>query len=435
MVFRRMAPASRRLLSAGALLLCLGAAAAMYDATDAVEELTDDNFEEEVLDSEDFWMVEFYAPWCGHCQKLAPEWKKAAKELEGTARLGAVDCDEDGNKALCSKYDVKGFPTIKAFGEDKAKPADYQAAREAAAIVAFAKEGAGPGAASSKLVAALTYLDTYWFLHEDRTPKVLLLTSGADKGRAPSWLASLAAKYKDGRTKSVKFGHADAAAHPQIAKRLGVEAFPALVVARISGTYKEGAGAFAVVSAGLDGKDSAALKAAKAAVDSLALGEEGEKGMAELPAFPPPETPKKLAPTSFHRLDSENADTHCFGGSKPICVLAFADGEEFAGKEDLVALSRKYRNDPFSFAWVDVRKQAEFAAGFGLDPAAAPGSLAIIKHGKRTRFAMHDGAVEAAAVSKLLDRVLGGDVAFKPLKPVPELVPDYLQDDDEVADA
>lgn len=418
------------------LVSALAVVAAMYDSSDAVEELTEDNFEEEVLGSEDFWLVEFYAPWCGHCQKLTPEWKKAAKELEGAARLGAVDCDDAGNKGLCSKYDVKGFPTIKVFGEEKDKPSDYQQAREASAIVSFVKEAAGPGAASSKLVAALTYLETYWFLHEDRTPKVLLLTQGEKGGRAPAWLASLAVKYKDGKVKTVKFGHADVDAQPQIAKRLGVESFPALVVTRITGSYKAGAGVFSVVTSGLDDKGSAAMKAAKAAVDSLALGEDGEEaGMAELPAFPPPETPKKLAPTSFHRLHSDNVDTHCFGGSKPICVLAFARGEDFPEKEELIKLSRKYRNDPFTFVWVDVSKQAEFAAGFGLDAETAPGSLAVVKHGKRTRFYMHSGAVESSAVSETLDRVLGGDVQFKPLKPVPELVPDYLLDDESVEDA
>ena len=86
--------------------------------------LSDDNFEEEVQQSEDYWLVEFYAPWCGHCQKLAPEWKKAAKELHGVARLGAVNCDDE--KSTCSKYGIKGFPTIKAFGSDKESPSDYQ---------------------------------------------------------------------------------------------------------------------------------------------------------------------------------------------------------------------------------------------------------------------------------------------------------------------
>lgn len=45
-------------------------------------ELTDDSFDENVLDSEDVWMVEFYAPWCGHCKNLEPEWAAAASEVK-----------------------------------------------------------------------------------------------------------------------------------------------------------------------------------------------------------------------------------------------------------------------------------------------------------------------------------------------------------------
>jgi protein disulfide-isomerase A6 len=49
-----------------------------------------------VIESEDLWMVEFYAPWCGHCKSLAPEYKKAAKALEGIVKLGAVDMTTEG---------------------------------------------------------------------------------------------------------------------------------------------------------------------------------------------------------------------------------------------------------------------------------------------------------------------------------------------------
>ena len=54
-------------------------------------ELTDGNFEKLVLGSDDLWLVEFFAPWCGHCKNLAPHWAQAASELKGKVKLGALD--------------------------------------------------------------------------------------------------------------------------------------------------------------------------------------------------------------------------------------------------------------------------------------------------------------------------------------------------------
>lgn len=53
------------------------------DSDKDVVVLTNENFESEVLDSKDFWLVEFYAPWCGHCKTLEPEWNAAATKLKG----------------------------------------------------------------------------------------------------------------------------------------------------------------------------------------------------------------------------------------------------------------------------------------------------------------------------------------------------------------
>lgn len=53
--------------------------------------LTNDNFNDLVMKSKDIWMVEFYAPWCGHCKALEPEYKEAAGKLKGQVKLGKVD--------------------------------------------------------------------------------------------------------------------------------------------------------------------------------------------------------------------------------------------------------------------------------------------------------------------------------------------------------
>ncbi|KAF5948497.1 hypothetical protein HYC85_014454 [Camellia sinensis] len=99
-------------------------------------ELNSHNFDELVLRSKELWIVEFFAPWCGHCKKLAPEWKKAARNLKGKVKLGHVDCDAE--KSLMSRFNVQGFPTILVFGADKDSPLPYEGARTASAIESFA---------------------------------------------------------------------------------------------------------------------------------------------------------------------------------------------------------------------------------------------------------------------------------------------------------
>ena len=119
--------------------LMFGLSFALYAADTSVFQITVDNFESEVKNSDDVWLVEFYAPWCGHCKTLAPEYEKASKALKGIARLGAVDMTE--HQSVGAPYDVQGFPTIKLFGKDKAKPTEYEGARTAKGLVEAAIDG------------------------------------------------------------------------------------------------------------------------------------------------------------------------------------------------------------------------------------------------------------------------------------------------------
>lgn len=87
------------------------------------------------------WMVEFYAPWCGHCKKLAPQWSKAARILSGKVRFGKVDATAE--KVLATEYNIEGMPTILFFptqDPNDAPLAYNRADRTATGIVAYVRE-------------------------------------------------------------------------------------------------------------------------------------------------------------------------------------------------------------------------------------------------------------------------------------------------------
>ncbi|KAL4458959.1 hypothetical protein ABPG75_013824 [Micractinium tetrahymenae] len=100
--------------------------------------LSDDDFHKQVIDSDDLWFVEFFAPWCGHCQQLKPAWADLARQLKDRVKVGAVDCTQ--HKQTCDEFQVQGFPTIKFFGENKDSPEDYNGGRDSGSLAAFANE-------------------------------------------------------------------------------------------------------------------------------------------------------------------------------------------------------------------------------------------------------------------------------------------------------
>lgn len=109
-------------------------------AASNVVTLTVDTFEEQtqaLSGQGGDWLVEFYAPWCGHCKRLQPVWEELATELKGKVHVGKVDVTE--NRALGSRFDIKGFPTIKFFHGGAIYP--YKGARSKDAFVAYVNGG------------------------------------------------------------------------------------------------------------------------------------------------------------------------------------------------------------------------------------------------------------------------------------------------------
>jgi len=100
-----------------------------------VLELTGENFDSAIKDNP-LILVEFYAPWCGHCKNLAPEYEKAATAVKGD---GIILAKLDGSKEreLIQKFAVKGFPTLYFF--KNGNPRSYNGPRNADGIAAWVR--------------------------------------------------------------------------------------------------------------------------------------------------------------------------------------------------------------------------------------------------------------------------------------------------------
>lgn len=117
--------------------------ASAFAEEDDVLVLTKDNFETETKSGN--ILVEFYAPWCGHCKALAPEYAKAAKELKTklpNVKLGKVDATVETE--IAEKANVQGYPTLKFYREGKV--IDFNAGRTSEAIVSWLEKRLGPAA-------------------------------------------------------------------------------------------------------------------------------------------------------------------------------------------------------------------------------------------------------------------------------------------------
>ncbi len=78
-------------------------------------ELTDKNFEQEVLKSEIPVLVDFWAPWCQPCLMMAPALEELAEEMEGRLKIGKIDTDLPEHQALAAQYQIQSIPNMKLF--------------------------------------------------------------------------------------------------------------------------------------------------------------------------------------------------------------------------------------------------------------------------------------------------------------------------------
>ncbi|CAK9304476.1 unnamed protein product [Gordionus sp. m RMFG-2023] len=220
----------------------------LYDSNDDVIELNNGNFNNKIIGCDGVCFVEFYAPWCGHCQSLAPDYKKFASAFKGIIQVGALDSDVENNKDLASQYNIRGFPTIKIFRSDIKEPIDYSGPRTSQGLIdesfrqlkdlvnsrlggkSKSRSKKSDGAESDETnVVTLTDANFADKIFNDQSGDFWLVEfyapwCGHCKQLAPEW-ASAANTLKG---KAVKLAALDATQHPLIAGKYKVQGYPTI---------------------------------------------------------------------------------------------------------------------------------------------------------------------------------------------------------------
>ncbi|CAF4925427.1 unnamed protein product [Pieris macdunnoughi] len=139
---------------------------------------------DDVISKTEYILVEFYAPWCGHCKSLAPEYAKAATKLaeeDSPIKLGKVDATQEQD--LAEQYKVRGYPTLIFF--KNGNPIEYSGGRQADDIIAWIKKKTGPPAVNvasseqAKELIAANNVIIFGFFPDQTTQKAVAFLNTA----------------------------------------------------------------------------------------------------------------------------------------------------------------------------------------------------------------------------------------------------------------
>ena len=392
-------------------LLFIGTVSALYSANSPVVKLTKENFERDVLKSDELWIVEFYAPWCGHCKNLAPEFEKAAKSLKGIIKLGAVDMTVDGE--VGSKYNIQGYPTLKFFGENKKSPQEYDSGRTAKDLVSFAlkqaeqiankrlgvkTESKSSNSEQRKEPEAEVNEGDVVVLTESNFESLVLQSDelwlvefyapwcGHCKKLAPEW-AQAATELKG----SVKLGKVDATVESSLGSKYGVQGYPTIKFfipgSSTAEEYQGGRDASSIVRTALNKLDTSGK-------------------------------PPKLN----QLLSEDDLKSNC---DKSVCVIAFlphiydsSANERNKYIETFTEAAKKNRGKPIRFLWAQAGDFYKFEQLLGMGsgyPAVAGISLA------KTRHALMRSAYNVNDVDSFVRKLLSGNVPLVEYKELPKM--------------
>lgn len=361
---------------------------ALYESKGDVIELTANNFQKEVIKSDSIWIVEFYAPWCGHCKNLVPAYKKAAKALKGLVKVGAVDMTQ--HQSVGGPYNVQGFPTIKIFGANKNKPIDFNGQRTAEALVEAAikevtktanarlggKSSSGGGSSSGK--SEVIELTESNFERLVLNSKDLWLVEffapwgGHCKNLEPHWKA--AAKELKGK---VKLGAVDATVHSGLAQKFGVQGYPTI---KFFGAGVKTASDAENYEGGRTSQD----------IVNWAMNKVAEN-------LPPPEV--------VEILNQKQVEEGC--KDKQLCIFAILphilDCQSKCRNKyisDLKEVAEKYKRNLWAWGWSEAGKQYKLEEAFGVGGFGYPAMVAV--NPRKQKYSILKGSFGVDGISEFL---------------------------------
>lgn len=381
-------------------LCCFNYVTALYSSSDPVIVLTPTNFDKQVLQDDSIWIVEFYAPWCGHCKNLVPEYNKAAKALKGIVKVGSVDVDQ--HKSLGGQYGIQGFPTIKIFGQNKKSPTDFQGQRTAQGIaeagLAEAKRKVksvlGGGSSSDSGSDSNNVIE----LTDSNFDKLVLQSDdvwlveffapwcGHCKNLAPHW--EKAATELKGK---VKLGALDATVHQVKASEYGVKGYPTIKF--FPGGKK-------------DSSDAADYEGGRTAPDIItwALDKYSD-------AVPAPEL--------FEITNEKILDKACEG--KPLCVVSVlphildCDAKCRNRYIDILKeMGEKYKKKQWGWVWSEAAVQSKLEECLEIGGFGYP-AMALVNF-KKMKFSILKGSFSKDGINEFLRDISYGRGQTAPVK-------------------
>ncbi|PIC41310.1 hypothetical protein B9Z55_008773 [Caenorhabditis nigoni] len=390
------------------LLFFLSSINCFYTSSDGIVELTDLNFDSKVLKSDRIWVVEFYAPYCGHCKSLVPEYKKAAKLLKGIASIGSIDGTVQ--KALPQKYGIKGWPTIKIFGlGDKSKPIDYDGPRTAKGIVdviqktikkTLEERNGGKSKKSEKSSKKSGISGKVVTLTDSNFEKLVLNSKdawmveffapwcGHCQKLAPEW--EKAAKAMAGK---VKFGALDATAHQSISRKFGIQGFPTIKF-------------FAPGSTSSDGED---YQGGRTSSELISYSE------SKLEDVVNSKDPEVVEGTS-----SDSVQETC--QNKQLCIFAFLpsifDCQAKCRNEKLEILKKvasNFKKRSFGWVWLEAGAQADVEKAFEIGDSGYP--VVVAMSPSKLKFTTQIGQFSVDGIKEFLNSVTYGKGRVRDVQP------------------